>query len=192
MIVAFNPSLNFDKMVIFRSFQQSATELYDLSHFGLEHVPFFDQVTIRQLKDAATAVAFREKCTSLAEMLCIELKFTIDSLKLWFKKIIKPRFAEFEYTKKDHFRQKNPCAKDMPCSICGFLMDPYFKNGWLDHVIRAKHLFLRNIYDDDQMKKMEIDNIEDYEAIILRMLNLVEELEKCLQNERATDNITDD
>ena len=70
-------------------------------------------------------------------------------------------------------------------------MDPYFKNGLLDHVIRAKHLFLRNIYDDDQMKKMEIDNIEDYEAIVLRMLNLVEEFEKCLQNERVTDNITD-
>ena len=111
MIVAFNPSLNFDKMVIFRSFQQSAIELYDLSHFGLKHVPFFDQVTIRQLKDAATAVAFREKCTSLAEMLCIELKFTIDSLKLWFKKIIKPRFAELEYTKKDHFRQKKSLCK---------------------------------------------------------------------------------
>ena len=38
---------------------------------------------------------------------------------------------------------------------------------------------------------MEIDNIEDYEAIVLRMLNLVEEFEKCLQNERVTDNITD-
>ena len=41
-------------------------------------------------------------------------------------------------------------------------MDPYFKNGWLDHVIKAEHFFLRNIYDDDQMKKMEIDNTEDY------------------------------
>ena len=70
-------------------------------------------------------------------------------------------------------------------------MDPYFKNGWLDHVIKAEHFFLRNIYDDDQMKKMEIDNTEDYEAIVLRMLNLVEEFEKCLQNERVTDNITD-
>ena len=79
MIVAFNLSLNFDEMVIFRSFQQSATELYDLSHFGQELVLFFDQVTIRQLKDSATAVAFREKCTCLAELFCIELKFTIDS-----------------------------------------------------------------------------------------------------------------
>lgn len=70
-------------------------------------------------------------------------------------------------------------------------MDPYFKNGWPDHVIKAEYFFLRDIYDDDQMKKMEIDNIEDYEAIVLRMLNLVEEFEKCLQNERVTDNITD-
>ena len=58
MIVAFNLSLNFDEMVIFRSFQQSATELYDLSHFGQELVLFFDQVTIRQLKDSATRCGF--------------------------------------------------------------------------------------------------------------------------------------
>ena len=69
-------------------------------------------------------------------------------------------------------------------------MDPYFKNGWLDHVIKAEHLFLHNIYDDNQMKKMEIDNIEDYKAIILRLLNLVEEFEKYLQNEKVIDNIT--
>ena len=120
MIVAFNTSLEFDKIVVFRSFQQSATELYDLSHFRQEHVPFFDQVTLRQLKDAATAVVFKEKCMSLAEMFCIEFIFTLDSLKLWFEKIIKPRFAELEYTEKDHFRQKNNCAKDTPCSICVF------------------------------------------------------------------------
>ena len=65
MIVAFNPSLNFDKMVIFRSFQQSATELYDLSHFGQEHVLFFDQVTIRQLKDTATAVLLEKNARVL-------------------------------------------------------------------------------------------------------------------------------
>ena len=63
MIVSFNKSLNFDNMVILRSYQQTAIELYDISHFRQEHVPFFDQVTLRQLKDAASAVAFREKRT---------------------------------------------------------------------------------------------------------------------------------
>ena len=104
MIVSFNKSLNFDKMVIYRSYQQTAVELYDISHFK-QHVPFFDQITLRQLKDAASVVAFKEKCTSLAEKFCIELKFTIDTLKLWFNKIIKPRFFELEYSQKDHLKK---------------------------------------------------------------------------------------
>ena len=43
---------------------------------------FFDHVTLRQLKDAASAVLFTEKCSSLAGMFCIELKITIDIVKL--------------------------------------------------------------------------------------------------------------
>ena len=96
MEVSFNKSLNFDKMVIYRSYQKTADEVYDISHFKQEHVPFFDQVTLRQLKDAASAVAFKEKFTSLAEMFYIELKFTIDALTLWFNRIIKPRLFELE------------------------------------------------------------------------------------------------
>ena len=82
MIFTFNRALNFDKIVIFRSFQQSKNELYNISHFKNEYVPFFDRVLIGQLKDAASAVASREKCTSLVEMFSIELKFTIDTLKI--------------------------------------------------------------------------------------------------------------
>ena len=96
MEVSFNKSLNFDKMVIYRSYQKTADEVDDISHFRQEHVPLFDQVTLRQLKDGASAVAFKEKCTSLAEMFYIELKFTIDALTLWFNRIIKPRLFEPE------------------------------------------------------------------------------------------------
>ena len=106
MIFSFNKALNFDKIVIFRSFQQSVNELYDITHFKPEHVPFFDQVILRQLKDAASAVAFREKCTSLAEMFSVELKFTVDTLKAWFNKRIKPKFFEIDYNKKDSWKKK--------------------------------------------------------------------------------------
>ena len=79
-IYSFHPSLNLDKVVIFRSFQQTAKEVYDLSHFKQEHVPFFNKTTFYQLKDAASAVLAREKATSLAELFSIELKFTVDTL----------------------------------------------------------------------------------------------------------------
>ena len=59
-IYAFHPSLNLEKIVIFRSFQQSADEIYDLSHFQQKHVTFYDRTTFFHLKDAATA-AWRVK-----------------------------------------------------------------------------------------------------------------------------------
>ena len=37
-IYSFHLSLNFEKIAIFRSFQQSAEEIYNLSHFKQEHI----------------------------------------------------------------------------------------------------------------------------------------------------------
>ena len=81
-IYSFHPSLNLEKVVIYRSFQQSAEEIYDVNHFRQEHVAFFDRTTFFQLKDATSAVVAREKSTSLAELFSVELKFTIDTLTL--------------------------------------------------------------------------------------------------------------
>ena len=66
-ICTFHPSLNLDKIVIFRSFQQNGEEIYDFSHLKKKHVPFFNKTTFFQLKDAASAVLAREKSTTLAE-----------------------------------------------------------------------------------------------------------------------------
>ena len=37
-IYSFHLSLNFEKIAIFRSFQQSSEEIYNLSHFKQEHI----------------------------------------------------------------------------------------------------------------------------------------------------------
>lgn len=37
-IYSFHPSLNLEKIAVFRSFQQSAEEIYNLSHFKQEHI----------------------------------------------------------------------------------------------------------------------------------------------------------
>ena len=39
-IYSFCPALNLDKIVIFWSFQQTAEEIYNLSHFKQEHTLF--------------------------------------------------------------------------------------------------------------------------------------------------------
>ena len=89
-IYSIHLSLNLDNIVIFRSFQQRAVEIYKLGHFKQEHVPFFfNKTTFYQLKDAAFAVLAREKATFLAESFSVELKFTVDTLNDWFSKKIK-------------------------------------------------------------------------------------------------------
>ena len=180
MIISFNKALNFDKIIIFRSYQQTAIELFDISHFKRKHVPFFDQVTLRQVKDMASTAAFREKSTSLAEMFCIELKFTIDALKLWFNKIIKPRFFEVDYSQKDRFEKDNPITKNTLCSICDFPINPHSDNGWLEYIAKSEHLFLGNIYDQSQMKTTEIDDLNDYSNHIYRLLIIFEDFEDAL------------
>ena len=76
------------------------------------------------MKDAASGVLIKEKSCSFAEIFCIELKFTIDTLKLWFNKAIKPRFFEIEYELRRNWRNKNPKTSDTLCSICDFPINP--------------------------------------------------------------------
>ena len=59
--------------------------------------------TFYRLKDATSAALARERSTSLAELFSVELKFTIDTLKAQFRKIIKPKFFEINYIKKQDF-----------------------------------------------------------------------------------------
>ena len=89
-IYAFHPALNLDKIML---------------HFKSKHAPFFDNITLKQLKGAASAVLSRQKCTTL-ELFLIELKFTIDTLRDWFNRIIKPKFFELDCSKKTAWRKK--------------------------------------------------------------------------------------
>ena len=57
---SFHPSLDLEKIVMSRSFQQSAEEIYDLSHFKQERVAFFNRMTFHQLKDATLVVLAHE------------------------------------------------------------------------------------------------------------------------------------
>ena len=114
-------------------------------------------MTYSQLKDAATAILALEKSTSLSELFSIELKFTIDTLNKWFSKLIKPKFLELTDTKKQDFIKENPLfpSKSTYC-ICGFLLDVEAcsegKKGWYI-IVEREHLFLRNIYSKDELKK---------------------------------------
>ena len=152
-IYSFHPALNLDKTVIFRSFQQSADEVCDLSHFEKEHVAFFNKATFYQLKDAASAVLARQKSSSLAELFLVELKFTVDTLNDWFSYTIKPRFFELNDIKKQIFMKENPIIpKKTMCSLCVFSLNVE-EESWYDFVVECEHLFLRNTYSEEELKK---------------------------------------
>ena len=180
-IYTFHPGLNLDKIVIFRSFQQNAEEIYDLNHFKKEHVPFFNKRTFFQLKYAASAFLACEKSTSLAQLFSVELKFTVDSLNDWFTNVIKLKFLELSDVKKQIFIKGNKIIPSKTtCCICGFLLNVEVKDEhkrWYNFEVQREHLFLRNIFTPNELKEMRIDNIEEYYQIIDRLVELFPEIE---------------
>ena len=82
---------------------------------------FFDQSTLRKIKDAATRVFNREKTTALSEIFALELKFTIDMLTRWFNTTFKQKFLELNHFQKKRFLEEKPLDySKTDCSICGF------------------------------------------------------------------------
>ena len=138
-IYPFHPSLNLDKIVIFRSFQQTAEQIYVLSHSKREHTPYFNKNNFSQLKDAVDAVLAHEKSTSLTGIFSVELKFTVDTSNDWFSSILKPKFLEVDTIKKQSYKKENPIDKQKTiCSICSFLLDVN-SGGWIDFVVRCEY-----------------------------------------------------
>ena len=193
MVVAFHPDLKIPRLVIFQSYDQDQNALTSLSHFlALEFNFFgdpenFNKTTLTQLETAAFLVQKREKNTALAEMFSIELKFTTDCLKNWFAK--KHKILDLEIDLKTEFIQNNPLKKDDLCCLCDFPMDPRAQNGWAEHVFRAEHLFLENIYTEKQMQKMGIDKFEYFTQKLNSILDKLDSFCASLEFEnRSTSN----
>ena len=192
-ICSFHCALNLDKIVIFRSFQQSVEEMYDSRHFRQEHVPFFDKVTFDQLKDAASAVIALEKTTSFAELFSLELKFTKDTLQGWFRQTIE--WLELDDIKKEILIKENPIAlSKTTCCICGLSLDVEGGKGnnektWYDFVVEKEHIFIRNVDSREELAKMEnVADIGDYRRKFECFLKIVTLLEKYLNNFRIEEN----
>ena len=107
-IFAFHPNLKLNQIVIFRSFQQNAEKVYSLDHFSHEYFTFFDAVTFSQMKDAATNVFINQKSTSLSELFSIDLKFTIETLTIWFNNSFKSKFLDSNDIQKQISVKENP------------------------------------------------------------------------------------
>ena len=78
--------------------------------------------------------------------------FNFLKLKLDFSKMIISTF-ELDDIKKQMFLKENWIDQSKTiCSICGFLLNVEGE-GWFDFALKCEHLFLRNIYTFDDLKK---------------------------------------
>ena len=87
--------------------------------------------------------------------------------------------------------KKNPVTKETTCAICDFPLSAEAENGWFEYVAKAEHLFLRNIYSESEMKSMEIPDIENYQEILYRIVDLHQHFETDLQDGVINDEIRD-
>ena len=56
IILAFHPKIKIDRIVVYRSFQQTEDELFRLSHLKEKVLQYANPATLNQLKDAAINV----------------------------------------------------------------------------------------------------------------------------------------
>ena len=96
IIIAFHPTLDIERIVVFCIFQQNQDRLVDLSHLKEQRLQFVEPVTLNQLKDTCLKVYNKECLFGLSEMFSAELKFTVELLIKWFHQTYKSRFLEID------------------------------------------------------------------------------------------------
>ena len=128
-----------------------------------------NQITAHQLQDCFLNVHSKKGKNAIAEMFNTELKFACDILMCWFNEKFKKQRTNLSNSDSTQYRRLNPITSDTKCVICDFAIevDPkglnYKENGmsYLDFLIKKEYAFLKNIFDEDELKKSKsICNLE--------------------------------
>ena len=176
MIIPFHPDLNLPRLYIYRSHDQSEEDLTSLHHFDAVQRNFFNfrenfnMTNLKQLQNATLSVKNKKDNSALTEMFNIELKFTVDCLKFWFKRNMKQ--IELDENVKDDFIQNTPKKE---CCICDFPIKNRTANGWFDHICKAEYLFLENIFSAKEMFRMGISTFDIYFSKINKILECLDD-----------------
>ena len=183
MIVAFHPSLNLPHMFLYRAYDQTKYELESMVHFSVVQKEFFTfsenfkRKTLKQLQDTVLSVCNRMRETALAEMFNIELKFTVDCLRNW---VDKNKVLELDEKQKNDYLQNN---KPDLCCICDFSMDSRAPHGWFEHICKAEHLFLENLYETREMFHMGILDFDIFFGKVAKILDKTDEFCESIKRE---------
>ena len=181
-IVAFQPSLKLEIIIVYRSFVHSVEQLTSLDYLTREQIGFMEPYLIQMLKDVAFEVSKRKSKLSLGQMFSIESALVKKTLLKWFNAKYSKQFVKINPFKKLHYEQKNPIKwSEDKCAICKFPLKlsptncdtPDNEMTFGDFMIRYEHKFLRNIYSDEQLKQSEhIENTKNYYCIFEKYIQI--------------------
>ena len=79
------------------------------------------------------------------------------------------------------FSKGNPVGSNTVCYLCDFPFVADIEKGWFDFVVGCEYLFLKNIYTYDDLKQINIENEENYEEILLRLIQFYPLFENALK-----------
>ena len=164
IILAFHPDLNWDRIIIERSFGHSRVRLCSLNYLTNEQLKLKDLTTLKQLRDCAFSVASKKKKIAICEMFTTELKFAGDLLMKWFNEKLKSQNAVLSNEAERKYEIENSIDwQNGRCYLFTFPIEisptmPEAKEdqmSYSDFIINKEHKFLRNIFSEEELFSTE-------------------------------------
>ena len=172
-----------------------------MSYLTGEQLALRKQTTAEQFRDAVIEVNKKKNKNAIVELFNIELKFACDILQKWFNFKIKSNNLAVPEFKRLAFNRGNPITRESRCVICHFPLNvspkglSFLKNdmSYLDFLIRKEHAFIRDIFDEKDLKKSKnISTLEKYQAAMELFIHLVREAEHEIKTVESYDMIYDE
>ena len=172
-----------------------------MSYLTQQQLALRKQITAEQLRDAVIAVHERKSKNAIAELFNTELKFTCDLLNKWFNLRIKSNNLSLPEYKRLAYTRNNPITAESKCEICHFPLKvsprglSYKENemSYLDFLIRKEHVFIRNIFDEKDLKKSKnIATLESYQGAMELFIHLVRVAENEIKTAETYDMVYDE
>ena len=190
IILAFHPKLQLPRIVIERSFGHSLEKLCQIDYLTSEQLKYGDVITIKQLRDCALAAYEKTNKLAISEMFCTEIKFATDCVLRWYHD--KYNNLELSIENKAEFERENPIDwENGECVLCRFPLEANpthpqnDKMSYGDFIIKKEHMFLRNIFSQEELlKSSSINTFESFHMHFIKFLELVVFLEEEINSSR--------
>ena len=190
IILAFHPKLQLPRIIIERSFGHSLEKLCQIDYLTSEQLKYGDGITVKQLRDCALAVHKKTNVVAMSEMFCTEIKFATDCVLKWYH--AKYKNLELSLQSKNEFEKENPIDwENGECVLCRFPLEANpttcenEKLGYGDFIIKKEHMFLRNIFSEEELlKSSSIATLESFHKHFIEFLEIVVFLEEEIKSSR--------